>query len=603
MENENPERYESRASITVVQPTTNLSERTKSSPRSRNVSFSNSVQVQDIPTNEDNRMNSIRLEIGSPAAMPVTTTLGTIREEPIHEVEESPKKINEQFVLQKRVAPISLKKISNEPTFSEYLSELPEPALPDFNKNLPYPNDGLPENSKSRFSQSQMDSSLPYLTDGIDLTQPISSLKQPFISSRSPPASRKSFTDLQKTIDIPTEFIRSEKQPTVEYINSPPQKEEPKFQNSGVIDLDISTPSRTENSDLNIDGFNKMDLSSDFFSRPMEQINQRINSSNFGKSQPIDQINQRLSSNNFGNYVNPNNRNNPENVTSQSVRNRPTYDLLSEVSSPTRRDIKTDAVKEPTLKNKQASYASNSSTSSASPAGTRKVTKTENTVNEFGRPVTKTTTTITNEGDSTEPFSGFSSNFGNSNGFGNNLFEKARNDFFGRESFFDKSSSLSSEFGKGFGSSSFGKDTGFDRNSSFGKDSDFGKDSSFGKESNFSQEKTRNNTRNTAQKPRIQKPARSSNVTNNKFQVNVPVEDYEPHEIEIKLLERAKEIEICAKHADENGTVTRVFTQKYTLPDNAETSELTSLFQDGHLKIMCPLKERQEPVNVPIQRF
>lgn len=75
MENENPERYESRASITVVQPTTNFSERTKSSPRSRNVSFSNSVQVQDIPNNEDNRMNSIRLEIGSPAAMPVTVQL------------------------------------------------------------------------------------------------------------------------------------------------------------------------------------------------------------------------------------------------------------------------------------------------------------------------------------------------------------------------------------------------------------------------------------------------------------------------------------------------------------------------------------------------
>lgn len=78
---------------------------------------------------------------------------------------------------------------------------------------------------------------------------------------------------------------------------------------------------------------------------------------------------------------------------------------------------------------------------------------------------------------------------------------------------------------------------------------------------------------------------------------------YEPHEIEIKLLERAKEIEICAKHADEKGSVIRVFTQKYTLPDNAETSELTSVFQDGHLKIMCPLKERQEPVSVPIQRF
>ena len=40
---------------------------------------------------------------------------------------------------------------------------------------------------------------------------------------------------------------------------------------------------------------------------------------------------------------------------------------------------------------KRAVY-SNSSNSSASPAGTRKITKTENTVNEFGQPVTKTTT-------------------------------------------------------------------------------------------------------------------------------------------------------------------------------------------------------------------
>lgn len=592
MENENPERYESRASITVVQPTTNFSERTKSSPRSRTVSFSNSVQVQDIPNNEDNRMNSIRLEIGSPAAMPVTTTLGTIREEPIHEVEESPKKINEHFVLQKRVAPVSLNNIiTNEPTFTELPSKLKES---NFVTKSPYTINVLQETNKPRFNQLQLDSNLPYLTDGIDLPQPLNS----FLSS---PASNISVTD-QKRIDIPTEFIRNENQPTVEYINSPPQKPEPKLVKSGVVDLDISTPNKTEHSDLNIDGFNKMDLSSDFFNRPMEQINQRINSSNFGKSQPIDQINQRLSSNNFGNYVNPNSQQKPgnsENATSQSFKNRPTYDLLSEVSSPTRRDIKTDAQKEPTLKSSQAAYASNSSTSSTSPIGTIKVTKTESTVNEFGQPVTKTTTTIINEGDSTEPFSGFSTNFGDTNAFGssNDWFEKARNDFFGRESSFEKSglsSGLSSDFGKGFGDSSFGKDTVF------------GKTSNFGKEPNFGKENRRNNTKqpvNAASRPRIQKPIRTSNVTNGKFQVNVPVEDYEPNEIEIKLLERAKEIEICAKHADEKGSVIRVFTQKYTLPDNAETSELTSVFQDGHLKIMCPLKERQEPVSVPIQRF
>lgn len=124
--------------------------------------------------------------------------------------------------------------------------------------------------------------------------------------------------------------------------------------------------------------------------------------------------------------------------------------------------------------------------------------------------------TIINEGDSTEPFSGFSTNFGDTNAFGssNDWFEKARNDFFGRESSFEKSglsSGLSSDFGKGFGDSSFGKDT------------------VFGKTSNFGKENRRNNTKqpvNAASRPRIEKPARTSNVTNGEFQVNVPVEDY-----------------------------------------------------------------------------
>ena len=82
---------------------------------------------------------------------------------------------------------------------------------------------------------------------------------------------------------------------------------------------------------------------------------------------------------------------------------------------------------------------------------------------------------------------------------------------------------------------------------------------------------------------------------------------YEPHEIEIKLLERAKEIEICAKHNDEFGSVTRTFNQKYTLPRNADTAELTSMFHEGFLTIECPLKKDEEqipqPVKVPIKRF
>ena len=76
---QSPEQYESRASITVVQQptTTKLSSEHNNKNKSKKpvknkVSFSNSVQVQDIPSNEDNRMNSIRLEIGSPSAMPVT---------------------------------------------------------------------------------------------------------------------------------------------------------------------------------------------------------------------------------------------------------------------------------------------------------------------------------------------------------------------------------------------------------------------------------------------------------------------------------------------------------------------------------------------------
>ena len=111
------------------------------------------------------------------------------------------------------------------------------------------------------------------------------------------------------------------------------------------------------------------------------------------------------------------------------------------------------------------------------------------------------------------------------------------------------------------------------------------------------------------------KPEASSSITNRryinngKFQVSVPVENFEPHEIEIKLHERTNEIEICAKHGGQSGSVTRSFTQKYSLPKNAETSGLTSLFDKGTLVIECPVKHDEdvktnsEPVSLPIKRF
>ena len=163
--------YESRASITVGHPTseTSTSSSTSSSASSqsssssnknkRNVSFSNSVQVQDIPSNEDNRMNKIRSEIGSPSVMAATSTLGTIREEPIHEVEDSPRIFDEKF------------------QFSQKTQPRPEPII-----ESPRLSD-----STSRFNDLKIHNNLPYLSDGIDLSKN------------------------SKTIHIPTEFVLKDK--------------------------------------------------------------------------------------------------------------------------------------------------------------------------------------------------------------------------------------------------------------------------------------------------------------------------------------------------------------------------------------------------------
>jgi len=97
----------------------------------------------------------------------------------------------------------------------------------------------------------------------------------------------------------------------------------------------------------------------------------------------------------------------------------------------------------------------------------------------------------------------------------------------------------------------------------------------------------------------------------NKWQVELPVSEFDPEEIEVKLHEKSREIEIIGKHQDKkdaHGSISRQFNRRYTLPQNADISKLDSLYTNGTLTVECPLMVQQasaprDPVKIPINRY
>lgn len=96
-------------------------------------------------------------------------------------------------------------------------------------------------------------------------------------------------------------------------------------------------------------------------------------------------------------------------------------------------------------------------------------------------------------------------------------------------------------------------------------------------------------------------------VNKDDFQVVLDVQQFEPHEIEVKVVDNY--LVITAKHEDkrdEHGWVSRQFVRKCKLPENSNLEQLTSkLSSDGLLTIVAPkkrpLKEEETERTIQIE--
>ncbi|XP_050091835.1 protein lethal(2)essential for life-like [Anopheles aquasalis] len=94
------------------------------------------------------------------------------------------------------------------------------------------------------------------------------------------------------------------------------------------------------------------------------------------------------------------------------------------------------------------------------------------------------------------------------------------------------------------------------------------------------------------------------NVTNDKFQINLDVQQFAPEEISVKYVDKSLVVE--GKHEekqDEHGYISRHFVRRYTLPVGHNENQIeSSLSSDGILTITCPrLAIEQKPEkSIPI---
>uniref|UniRef100_A0A2M4CSM4 Putative alpha crystallin n=1 Tax=Anopheles darlingi TaxID=43151 RepID=A0A2M4CSM4_ANODA len=80
------------------------------------------------------------------------------------------------------------------------------------------------------------------------------------------------------------------------------------------------------------------------------------------------------------------------------------------------------------------------------------------------------------------------------------------------------------------------------------------------------------------------------NVTNDKFQINLDVQQFAPEEISVKYVDKSLVVE--GKHEekeDEHGYISRHFVRRYMLPAGHNENQIeSSLSSDGILTITCP---------------
>ncbi|XP_006625143.1 protein lethal(2)essential for life-like [Apis dorsata] len=79
-----------------------------------------------------------------------------------------------------------------------------------------------------------------------------------------------------------------------------------------------------------------------------------------------------------------------------------------------------------------------------------------------------------------------------------------------------------------------------------------------------------------------------------KFQVVLDVQQFEPHEIDVKVVD--KFVVVTAKHEekrDEHGWISRQFVRKYLIPEQCDLEQVSSkLSSDGVLTITAPRKDQ-----------
>lgn len=120
-------------------------------------------------------------------------------------------------------------------------------------------------------------------------------------------------------------------------------------------------------------------------------------------------------------------------------------------------------------------------------------------------------------------------------------------------------------------------------------------------------------------------------LENNVYKISLPVSNYAPEEIEVKLHEKSREVEVSGCHKDsEGGSVSGFgereaanlqklremdlranlgqnfplfieFTRRYTLPENANFDKLESVLYNGMLALECELVQNV-PVKIPIKK-
>uniref|UniRef100_A0A182FEK5 Uncharacterized protein n=1 Tax=Anopheles albimanus TaxID=7167 RepID=A0A182FEK5_ANOAL len=94
------------------------------------------------------------------------------------------------------------------------------------------------------------------------------------------------------------------------------------------------------------------------------------------------------------------------------------------------------------------------------------------------------------------------------------------------------------------------------------------------------------------------------NVTNDKFQINLDVQQFAPEEISVKYVDKCLVVE--GKHEekeDEHGYISRHFVRRYMLPAGHNENQIeSSLSSDGILTVTCPRLaiEKKPEKSIPI---